>query len=106
LKIDRQIGREGKSSRKRIPEIDMVLPAEAVCTIFETEEIPKETCPLGQAVGRISGEFIHLYPPGIPILAPGERIYPVIAERIRQYLKDGFEIYGMEDGKLPVLKRE
>lgn len=35
---------------------------------------PKETLPRHQALGRISGELICPYPPGIPLLIPGERI--------------------------------
>ena len=34
----------------------------------------KELVPLEEAVGRLSGESILAYPPGIPIVAPGERI--------------------------------
>ena len=30
--------------------------------------------PLAQTAGRICGEFVMCYPPGIPILAPGEEI--------------------------------
>ena len=33
-----------------------------------------ETVPLGRAVGRISAELVAPYPPGIPVLAPGELI--------------------------------
>jgi lysine decarboxylase len=33
-----------------------------------------DTVPLGLAVGRVSAELVAPYPPGIPVLAPGERI--------------------------------
>ena len=33
-----------------------------------------ESVPIGQAVGRTSAELVAPYPPGIPVLAPGERI--------------------------------
>jgi arginine decarboxylase len=35
---------------------------------------PAETVPLAQAVGRTSAELVAPYPPGIPVLAPGERV--------------------------------
>ena len=35
---------------------------------------PRETIPLGQGEGRISAGQIAPYPPGIPVLAPGERL--------------------------------
>ena len=34
----------------------------------------KELVPLEEAIGRLAGESILAYPPGIPIVAPGERI--------------------------------
>ena len=42
----------------------------------------KETVPLRSSLGRIAGEFVMSYPPGIPILAPGERVTPDILEHI------------------------
>ncbi|MCK9478989.1 MAG: aminotransferase class I/II-fold pyridoxal phosphate-dependent enzyme [Firmicutes bacterium] len=57
----------------------------------------KRSVPLKSAVGSICGEFVMSYPPGIPILAPGERITPEIIEYIL-YAKDkGCVITGMED---------
>ena len=35
---------------------------------------PKESLPIEQTAGRVCSEFVMCYPPGIPILAPGERI--------------------------------
>ena len=46
----------------------------------------KESVPLEKSLGRIAGEFVMSYPPGIPILAPGERVTPDILEHI-QYTK-------------------
>lgn len=34
----------------------------------------KESLPLAQCLGRVCGEFVMCYPPGIPILGPGERV--------------------------------
>ena len=50
-----------------------------------------------KSAGRISGEFIYLYPPGIPIITPGECM---TEEIIRQVLYDrdiGLPVQGMED---------
>ena len=35
---------------------------------------PRETVPLARSVGRIAAEQIAPYPPGVPVIAPGERI--------------------------------
>ncbi len=42
----------------------------------------KTSVPLQKSLGRIAGEFVMSYPPGIPILAPGERVTPDILEHI------------------------
>ena len=42
----------------------------------------KESLPIGETVGRICSEFVMCYPPGIPILAPGE----MITEEILAYI--------------------
>ena len=47
----------------------------------------KESLPLMQSVDRVCSEFVMCYPPGIPILAPGEKITKEILDYI-QYAKD------------------
>ena len=49
---------------------------EQVCTIAKATETAQEAVELGASAGRVSGEYVYLYPPGIPILVPGERIDP------------------------------
>lgn len=46
----------------------------AVLTLSESVYAPSETVELDQSEGRLSKEFIIPYPPGIPILVPGEKI--------------------------------
>lgn len=57
----------------------------------------KSPVPIKNGAGKISGEFVMAYPPGIPILAPGERITKEILEYIK-YAKDkGSFLTGTED---------
>ena len=61
---------------------------------------PKESLPIEETAGRICSEFVMCYPPGIPILAPGERVTDKILEYIR-YAKDkGCQMTGPEDTKI------
>lgn len=48
-------------------------------------------------VGRISTEFIYLYPPGIPIVAPGELVTGEIVKTVLQYRNLGLPVQGMAD---------
>jgi len=44
---------------------------------------PKETVPAGLAAGRICAEQITPYPPGIPVIIPGERITAELLDYLR-----------------------
>ncbi len=57
----------------------------------------KEYLPIAQTAGRICGEFVMSYPPGIPILAPGERITEEIIDYILYAKEKGCSLQGMED---------
>ena len=57
----------------------------------------KEALPIRAAVGRICSEFVMCYPPGIPILAPGEVITKEIVEYILYAQAKGSSMQGPED---------
>ncbi len=57
----------------------------------------KEYLPLKETEGRTCGEFVMSYPPGIPILAPGEMITPEIIEYILYAKEKGCSLQGTED---------
>lgn len=59
-----------------------------------------ESLPIADTADRICSEFVMCYPPGIPILSPGERITPQILQYIH-YAKDkGCSMTGTEDANL------
>ena len=67
----------------------------------------KESLPLEKTQGRICSEFVMCYPPGIPILAPGEEITPEIIQYIQYAREKGCSMTGPEDAsikRLNVLK--
>lgn len=57
----------------------------------------KMSLPLNEAVGHVCSEFVMCYPPGIPILAPGELITAEIIEYIRYAKEKGCSMTGTED---------
>ena len=57
----------------------------------------KKAMPLEESVGRICAEFVMCYPPGIPILAPGERITRDILDYIRYAKEKNCMLLGTED---------
>lgn len=64
----------------------------------------KESLPMQETAGRISGEFVMCYPPGIPILAPGEMVTREIIEYIIYARDKGCSMQGMEDPKVERLQ--
>ena len=69
----------------------------------------KESLPLRETQGRICSEFVMCYPPGIPILAPGEEITEEILEYIIYAKEKGCSMTGPEDAgieRLNVLKEK
>ncbi len=57
----------------------------------------KESVPVREAEGRICSEFVMCYPPGIPILAPGEVVTKAIIEYILYAQAKGSSMQGPED---------
>ena len=57
----------------------------------------KRSLPIEEAVGEVSAEFLMCYPPGIPIIAPGERVTKEIVDYICYAKKKGCQITGPED---------
>lgn len=60
----------------------------------------KKSVSLQEAVGHIAGEFVMCYPPGIPILAPGERVTKNIIEYINYAKEKGSSLTGPKDMKV------
>lgn len=58
---------------------------------------PKTSIPIQHSIGEICGEFIIPYPPGIPIVAPGEFITEEIINIIYKYKKNSISILGTKD---------
>ena len=56
----------------------------------------KEQLSVDKCVGRISAESVMCYPPGIPILSPGEMITEEILEYIRTAMEKGCSMQGPE----------
>ena len=70
---------------------------EVVMTPQEAFYAAKHSMPIEQSAGQICSEFVMCYPPGIPILAPGERITQEILDYIAYAKEKGCFLTGTED---------
>ena len=84
----------GLLDREYISPQVVMTPQEA----FYSEK--EEMILIEQTEGRICTEFVMCYPPGIPILAPGERITREIIDYILYAKEKGCSITGPEDEKV------
>jgi len=105
LKALREISNEyyGKGSTKAdfidIPEIpeQIQIPSEA----FNSVKTPVR---IKDSVGMISGEFLMAYPPGIPILCPGEKITADIVDYVQRLKDTGLYVQGTEDPEVEYIR--
>lgn len=64
----------------------------------------RDVVPIDRAIGRISAELVAPYPPGIPILAPGEEITAAALEALDEARKAGVRIAYAADPSLATLR--
>ena len=65
---------------------------------------PSHTVALREAVRRVSVELVAPYPPGIPVLAPGEEVTDTVLEALRKARSDGVHIGYAADPTLETLR--
>ncbi len=83
----------GMLSQEYIPPQVIASPQEA----FYAEKI---SLPIMETEGRVCSEFVMCYPPGIPILAPGEKITADILQYIQYAKEKGCSMTGPEDPEI------
>ncbi|MDU2680770.1 MAG: aminotransferase class I/II-fold pyridoxal phosphate-dependent enzyme [Clostridium sp.] len=57
----------------------------------------KISIPLNESIGKISGEFLLAYPPGIPVLCPGEEITQEVVDYVHDLKRANLYVQGTED---------
>ena len=74
--------------------------------IDEAVHMPVAMIPLSQAEGRILGDYLYLYPPGIPLLVPGEVLQTDQIKQIEYFVHWGLDVHGgyvKENGNVKVI---
>ena len=95
-----------KESRPVIPQFRQFecLTPQSLLTPRQAFFAPSETLPIAQTVNRISAELVCPYPPGIPVLLPGEQITEDAIANLQQILAAGGMISGCADSTLETLQ--
>ena len=76
---------------------DLLFGQQAELTPRQAFMADAEVVPVGRAAGRVSAESITPYPPGIPLVAPGERLTPDIIDYLRAGIAEGMYVSGLAD---------
>lgn len=84
------------SPTKARPEVKM--------TIAQAMNSGKHDILIRDSVNQISGEFLYVYPPGIPILAPGELITKEIISYVQELKETKLSLQGLEDEEVEFIK--
>ena len=84
-------------ARRMTKTLKMPVPPRSVCSLGEAWEAPWQELAMEESAGKTCAEFVFLYPPGIPILTPGEQITGEILEYLLWCRASGFSLHGMAD---------
>lgn len=95
--IDKKLNDEKTEGQGREDKSFELQRLECAVRISRVEEAALMAVSWEKGVGGIAGEYAYLYPPGIPLIVPGERITEELVRQIQVYHKKKFRIQGLAD---------
>jgi len=106
--VERLVGALAEIRRRyRRPKAGLLtreyIEPEVVMSLQDAFYAGKAPLPIDETLGRVSSEFVMCYPPGIPILAPGERVTKDVLRYIAYAREKGCSLTGPEDPEVRVL---
>ena len=93
--IDEKLEKEKVKIVKEIEKtrkIEIKLPKKEIGILDAINNENIEFLDYNKLEGRISKEYIWVYPPGIPLITPGEEISIETIDKIKEFLQAGIEI--------------
>lgn len=99
IEIDTEMGAKMDEQSFQLPVMEQVCIG-AACRNGEISARPYEEC-----IGYVSAEYAYVYPPGIPVVVPGERLSESAVQLLERYEAAGFEIHGLKhSGEIEVME--
>jgi arginine decarboxylase len=92
------------SLRRKIEILDVPNIPEQMLTPRDAFNSMTVSIPLSDSMGQISAEFLMAYPPGIPILCPGEMITKEIIDYVKALKEANLYVQGTEDPEVNNIK--
>lgn len=111
LSIDNKVGSEKSEAAG---ETELVIGKQpklpVIYTVSKAQDMPavsRQSLAWSDAIGHISLEYAYLYPPGSPLIVPGECISDEAVRLLFWYEAHGFSVEGLgREGYIEVLKEE
>lgn len=97
-------GSELLEEQKQSVEYTRVCEAKVRIIPAKAAQMPREGVLLENSIGRISGQSVYVYPPGIPIVMPGEEITEESLSVIRRHRERGLVVKGLEGQNCEVIQ--
>lgn len=95
LEIDSELLQAGRDRTVPVEDESGIMPPACKMTLTEAWDSQREEVRLDQSVGRTVGEFVNLYPPGVPLLVPGERMSGELNRKIHTWIGKGMDVQGV-----------
>lgn len=103
--IDQKL--EQKKNRKSAAKLEsrsVYTENKKMMQMRDAEDAPQQEIPLEESVGKVSAGFVFLYPPGIPIIVPGEEISGKFVKDMKQCIQLGLDVEGLSpDGRITIV---
>lgn len=93
-----------KDSLKEEKNIKYIYPKKQM-EIYEAFNEESKFVRLDEAVDELSADYIIPYPPGVPILAPGEVLSSDIMDYIKEVIEADIEILGIKENKISIIEK-
>ncbi len=99
--IDGELTRIHSPVKRRVPQCER---PKACMTIADALDAKSVAVPVPDSLGCIAAEFVYPYPPGIPLIVPGERIDKSMLRSFCEWREKGIEMQGMADRSSDTIK--
>ena len=102
--IDGRIEKENCGSQEMTESVQQIKLPQVESSLAAAFHSPREEIFLREARGRIAADFLMLYPPGIPLAAPGEVLDEELIQKIEDSREKGLSLRGVSlEGRIPVV---
>ena len=101
LEIDKELQSLELVKKPFLVQLDQ---EDVVYSLSEICQMEKEEIAFANAEGRVSMDYVNLYPPGTPLILPGERITREHIFLIERYREENLHVQGIINGMIHVCR--